>query len=158
MAEKANGASAPKKPAAGGINKMEAVRRAMHKLGNDAGRQAIHDAVKKEFGIDMSLDHISTYRGEIRRKAAATAKPAGAAVVKPTPVAASKPAAPKPATASKAAAAKPAASKAAAPRTEAGRNGQTPPGISLTDIQAAKELLGRIGVNELKTLLDLLAK
>jgi uncharacterized membrane protein len=161
VAEKTNGTSAPKKAAAGRINKMEAVRRAMKKLGIDAGRQEIHDEVKKEFGIDMSLDHISTYRGEIRRKA--TAKPAGAAVTNMTKPAAPKPAAPKPAapkpaTALKAAAPKPAALKAAAPATPAAGNGETPHGISLTDIQLAKDLLGRIGVDELKTLLDLLVK
>lgn len=153
MASKANTPTSPKKTQAGTVSKMEAVRRAMAKLGNDAGRKEIHDLIKKDFGIVMSIDHVSTYRGDIRRKAAANAKaaaaanqgvptPAKSAPVKPAVAATARSAAVKPSTASKAATG----------------DGKVSEGISLKDIQAAKDLLRRIPVDELKTLLDLLAR
>jgi hypothetical protein len=141
-------AAASPKPAgptkfSGSFNKLEAVRQAMAKLGLDAGRQAIHDYIKKAHGVEMSLDHISTCRGNIRSKA----KPAA-------PAAAPKPAAPKPA------AAKPTPKAATDPKatTATAGNGKASAGISLSDIQAVKSLLGRVEAAELKGLIDVLSK
>jgi hypothetical protein len=53
----------------GKISKMEAVRRARSELGPDAKPKEIQEYVKKNFKIDMTTDHISTYKGDIQRKA-----------------------------------------------------------------------------------------
>jgi len=53
----------------GKVNKMEGVRRALAELGSDAKPKDIQEYVKKNFKIDMSTDHISTYKGDIQRKA-----------------------------------------------------------------------------------------
>jgi hypothetical protein len=229
MAGKVNGVSAKKTP-----NKLELVRRAMDKLGHDAGRQAIHDHIKKEFGLELSLDLISTYRGNIREKAAAKPASGGRAAssppaAQPTSGGASsngitkleavrkvladsglgtmplqiqeqvkrrygldvsadvasnykkrivkeakeakaeapKPAAPvasakkrsarKPAP-SRATASKPALSKPVPKSAATGGGAETGGGISLGDIEVTKELLGRVGVEQLKRLIDVLSK
>src|SRR5207248_7579030 len=87
MADKVNGqtgASTPKK----GISKMEVVRQALSHFGSDAKPSAMRPWIKQQFGIDMSTDHISTYKGDIRRKQAGKAKAPAAkkhAVTKPAP-------------------------------------------------------------------------
>jgi hypothetical protein len=48
-------------PQAGGINKMEAVRRAMGELGNAATRTEIQKFVQERFGIEMNIDVVSAY-------------------------------------------------------------------------------------------------
>jgi hypothetical protein len=53
-----------------GISKMEGVRRALQKLGDDASADAIQVYLKDHLGIGMSKDHIYVARGEVRRKAA----------------------------------------------------------------------------------------
>jgi hypothetical protein len=73
MAGKKNNKSA----AAGGISKMEAVRRAMNELGFDATRTDIQKFVKERFDADLSLDVISTYKADIARKAAKPASKPG---------------------------------------------------------------------------------
>jgi hypothetical protein len=161
MADKANGqagASAPKK----GISKMEAVRRALSHLGGDAKPSEMQPWIKQQFGIQMSTDHISTYKGDIRRKQTGRAK--GPA---PTAGGTSSPGTPKPAV-KKPAASKPAPKKPAAPRPQAQQaaarsNGPVKGagagrGISLEDIQAVKGLVGRIGAGQLRSLIDLLAR
>ena len=78
MADKAKGqtgASTPKK----GISKMEAVRQALGHFGNDAKPLEMRPLIKQQFGIDMSTDHISTYKGDIRKKADKAKAPAPAA-------------------------------------------------------------------------------
>jgi hypothetical protein len=152
MAEKANGAAAPKKVAAKKVSKMEAVRQAVTRLGSDAGRQQVHDFVRKEFGITMSLDHVSTYLGEIRRKAG---KQPGPAAAKPAAV---KPTAPKQGRPTKPAAPKAPAAKPPQATAGGASNGPSSGGISVADIRATKELLGRVGAEELKDLIDLLAR
>jgi hypothetical protein len=77
MADKANGN--PAAAAAKKISKMEAVRRAMAAMGGDAKPAAMQGYIKKTFGIAMTTDHISTYKGDIRRKAAGGAKPGATA-------------------------------------------------------------------------------
>ena len=135
------GASKPKE----GVTKMEAVRRALAKLGLDAKRGAIQTFVKEQFGVEMSLDHVSNYKSELTKKAGkgkAKAKPRMTAETKPAPEAAAAPreTAPEP----------PATKKPAA----GGKSG----GIPLGDILTVKELVGRLGAGPLHTLIDAFAK
>src|SRR5436190_20377771 len=51
----------------GKVNKMEAVRRALAELGPDAKPKQIQTYVKDEFKVDMTTDHISTYKRDIQR-------------------------------------------------------------------------------------------
>src|SRR5438874_13709080 len=122
-----------------GITKMEAVRQALAELGNDATRTAIQGFIKDRFGIQMSPDHISNCKSELRNKK----KQAGKA----------KPAAKKPAT-PKAAAKQPASRPAAATSSPRQAKGD----ISLPDIEAVKGLVRRVGANQLRELVDLLVK
>src|SRR4051794_11489687 len=73
MAEKTNGQQAGK---GSGISKMEAVRRALGAMGSEATPSQLQPFIKSKFGITMTTDHISTYKGDIRRKAAGQAKSA----------------------------------------------------------------------------------
>jgi hypothetical protein len=77
MADKTN-STGPK----GGITKMEAVRQALGKLGKDASRPEIQKFVKDTYGLQMTLDHISNCKGELRKKKgaakSAAAKPPAA--------------------------------------------------------------------------------
>jgi hypothetical protein len=115
------------------LNKMEAVKRALAKLGDDAPPLDIQAYVKRYYKIDMTTDHVSNYKGKILREKAGGDK----AKAKGKPAA-------------KAPAAKPTASPAAA---SAGTRG-----ISLKDIEAVKGLVGRVGPDQLRSLVDLLAK
>jgi len=45
---------------------MEAMRRTLASLGNDAMPKPIHDHLKKEFGIEMSASMISNYKSTIK--------------------------------------------------------------------------------------------
>jgi hypothetical protein len=130
---------------AGGISKVDAVGKAMEKLGEDASRPDIQSFVKKAYGLEIGLDHVSNCKLELRARAAKANK---AAEPKAT------------AAAPKAAAVKPAAQKPASPNPTAAAsgNGKASGGISLGDVRAAKELLGRVGAAELKGLIDLLSK
>jgi hypothetical protein len=81
MAKKKNGpaaavASQPSEAGGKGITKMEAVRRALEELGSDAKRSAIQGFLRERFGIEMSPDHISNYKSDIRRGRGGK-KPAG---------------------------------------------------------------------------------
>jgi hypothetical protein len=58
------GGEAPDRPA----TKREAVERALASLGRDAKPKRIQVFVKERFGIDMSPDHISNYKSDIRRR------------------------------------------------------------------------------------------
>jgi len=49
-----------------GLSKMEAMRRTLAALGNDAMPKPIHDHLKKEFGIQMSTSMISNYKSSIK--------------------------------------------------------------------------------------------
>jgi hypothetical protein len=165
MADKAKahtGASTPKK----GITQKEAVRRALAHFGSDALPLQMQPWIKQRFGIDLSNNHISTYKGEIRNeagkgkvpapapKAAAAAAPAAE---KPAAPAAKKPAAAKP-TSKKPPAAKPQVQHAVA-RSNASPKGSGAAGsISLGDIETVKGLIGRVGAEQLRSLIDLLAR
>jgi hypothetical protein len=52
------------------ISKREAVRRALEKLGDDAPLKDLQADIRKRFGYEMSTNHISTSKGELRRMAA----------------------------------------------------------------------------------------
>ncbi|HYT88644.1 MAG TPA: hypothetical protein VEL76_08035 [Gemmataceae bacterium] len=149
MAEKTNGhdgAAAPQKAQAQPMNKMQAVRRALNEMGPDATPSQMQPYIKQKFGIDMSTDHISTYKGDIRRKAKEAKKAA------PKAAAAAKPAAAKPAAKGKAKAkAAPAAAAKAPPKAAGGS-------VSLHDIQTLKGLVGRVGAQQLRTLIDLFSR
>jgi len=110
------------------------------KLGNDAKPVQIQNWVKAAFSVKMTADHVSNYKGKILRGETGTRKPSGqkkASKVK-----------------------KPAARKAASPRpvtaTSPGREGGK--GITLQDVHTTRDLVGRVGANQLRSLLDLLAK
>jgi hypothetical protein len=140
--------STPTSPTSGGaakppavLTKMDAVKQAQAKLGEDAKPLAIQKYVKHELGIDVSTDVISTYKQEIAKKAKkgqAGAKPKGPANGKPAPVAS---AAARETTPKAPAAVKPAAGA-----------------IPLKDILAVKELVGRLGAGALHTLIDAFAR
>ncbi|HVS39379.1 MAG TPA: hypothetical protein VMS17_27730 [Gemmataceae bacterium] len=113
------------------MSKMEAVRRALRKLGRDAKPLPLQAHIKKEFGIDMSTDHISTYKGDIARKKAkrfAAKRAAKAAGAAPTMTEHAKPA------------------------------GKGAVSYHLEDVLTAKELLERVGAERLRTLINGLAK
>jgi hypothetical protein len=137
MAKKPARAAVKKAP--GGISKMEGVRRALSELGRDAKPTQIQGFVQERFGIQMSTDVISTYKGDIARKAAkaqaATEKPPAAKT------AVTKQMAPEP--------------QVKAPPTHRA-NGQAA-GIGLKDILAVKDLVTRVGANHLRTLIEVMS-
>jgi hypothetical protein len=67
------------------ISKMEAVRRALSKLGRDAKPSAIQDFIRSQFQIHMETNMISNYKSHLSKKAAGrsrmTRRPAGQAAV-----------------------------------------------------------------------------
>jgi hypothetical protein len=138
--ENANRAAVPQagkasKPAA--ITKIDAIRLALKELGKDATSLAIQGYVKNQFGLEMTRKHITKYKGEERREQAAKKQP------KKSPNPANKPE-PKPQP-------NPAPFSPSKQSTGVG-------GIRLEDIQALKSLLGRVGSNELRKLIDVLSK
>ena len=54
--------------ARGGITRKEAVRQALGALAKDASRADIQKFIKDKYGFEMTLDHISNYKSDIRRK------------------------------------------------------------------------------------------
>jgi hypothetical protein len=56
------------KDKSGGVSKMDAVREALRQLGSDAKPAQIQGFIKEQFGHEMTLDHISNYKSDIRRK------------------------------------------------------------------------------------------
>jgi hypothetical protein len=130
MADKSNGAAPPKTN--GGITKKEAVRQALSKLGKDASRSDIQKFVQNNYGLQMTLDHISNCKGELSKekghaKSALTKQPAAS---KPEPK-------------------KPASSPARKSDSH---------GISLEDIETVKDLVERVGAESLRHLIDVLAR
>jgi hypothetical protein len=118
------------------ISKQEAVRRALAHFGRDAKPAQMQGWIKQQFNIEMTTDHISTAKGEILRKAAAPEK-----------------AGPKKTGLPKAAPVQQAAASRSLPKStdKAG-------GIPLADILAVKDMVGRVGAEQLKTLIDAFAK
>ncbi|HEV3260387.1 MAG TPA: hypothetical protein VG013_26260 [Gemmataceae bacterium] len=118
------------KKARGKITKIEAVRRALAELGKDAKPLQLQAWIKEKLGIEMSADHVSVCKGTILRKARGKRK----VVAVPQ--------------ASAARNQEPQVHRAPVPRG----------GISLDDIEAVKGLVGRIGPDSLKKLVDVLGR
>jgi hypothetical protein len=53
-----------------GMSKMDAVRRALAEMGDDAKPLQMQGYIKSKLGIDMSADHISTYKSTLLRERA----------------------------------------------------------------------------------------
>jgi hypothetical protein len=130
---------AGKKRANGGMSKREAVRRALADLGPDTAPMRLQGHIRDKYGIEMTTDHISTEKGNLRKKETAGAKPA-----------ATKPAAPQP------------AAQASAARTvepmKPAASVQSRDAIGLADLEAVKGLLDRVGATSLRKLIDLMAR
>jgi hypothetical protein len=116
------------------ISKQEAVRRALAHFGNDAKPSQMQGWIKEQFKIAMSTDHISTAKGSILKAARQKAS-----------------------TGAKAPAPKTAAAPAAA-KSQPSVSGRKESGIPLDDILYVKELVGRIGPQQLHTLIDAFAR
>jgi hypothetical protein len=112
------------------MTKMEAVRRALKALGKDALPAKLQPYIKQTFGIDMTPAHITTCKGDILRKG--RKKPGPKPKVQPEPLV---------------------RQSAPTPAKAAAKNG-----ITLEDIQSVKGLIGRVGADHLKGLIDLLSK
>ena len=135
MADKANGA-APKK-SNGGITKIDAVKRALSKLGKNASRPDIQKFLKDNYRLDITLDHISNCKGELRKKkgaakSAVSQQPAKAAVSQ-----------------------QPAAQKQEPKQPASGPKGHA---IGLEDIATVKDLVERVGAGSLRKLIDVMAR
>src|SRR5260370_40826443 len=70
------------------LTKVEAVRRAMAALGEEASRTDLQGYVRQKFGVKMNLDHISNCKGELAKRAAQAATPAGSKAAAANPTAA----------------------------------------------------------------------
>jgi hypothetical protein len=115
-----------------GITKQDAVRRALAALGKQASAKDIQKHVMETFGFDMSIDHVYNAKSNVlskAKKAKAKMSPAPQVAVAVLSV--------QPAPA-------PVATK-------------KPGGISLEDVQTTKALLGRVGAEQLLSLIALLA-
>jgi hypothetical protein len=112
----------------GGITKIEAVSRALGKLGKDASRPDIQKFVKDNFRLDITPDHISACKAELRKR-----KGPAKSAVSPQP-----------------------AAQKHEPKKPA--SGPKADGISLTDIDTVKDLVERVGVGSLRKLIDVMAR
>jgi hypothetical protein len=110
------------------MTRKEAVRQALSKLGKDASRAEIQKFVKDNYRFEMTLDHISNCKGEIRKEKSHAKK----AVTKQPAVGKREP-------------------KHSATRSQAS-------GISLTDIETVKDLVERVGAESLRQLIGVLAR
>jgi hypothetical protein len=119
-----------------GLTKQEAVRRALAALGKQATAKDIQKHVKETFNLEMTIDHIYTAKSSALGKGKKKA-------TKPT---AKRPSPPEPIPGAK------------SPVQPAPVGHKTPGAISLGDIEAVKGLLGRLGADPLKALVDLLAR
>jgi hypothetical protein len=108
------------------ISKIDAVRKALAALGKDGTPTRIQEYVKKAFGLEMTMGHISNCKSTLMRKK------------------------PKKATGLKALAAATVANVAAPAKAATGRQ------VSLQDVQTLKGLFARVGGGDLKSLIDIL--
>jgi hypothetical protein len=113
----------------GRINKLDCVRQALAELGNDAQPKDIQGFLKRKFGLDMNTKFISTYKGSILRGAAKK----GGVVRRPS-------------------------ARVSSPPKAVLKVGAVNGGISVEDIRAVKELVGRIGADSVRELAELLAQ
>jgi hypothetical protein len=126
-----------------GISKMEGVRQALAKLGNDAMPVDIQSYVKKHFGLAMTTAHVSNYKTDILRKQSGKAPSASRKVIVKKPW--GKPVA----KIASGATLKPHAPSASYGKAQA---------LSVQDIETVKGLVGRVGGQDLMSLVDLLSK
>jgi hypothetical protein len=131
----------PRAVKANGMTKKEAVRKALKKLGRNAKPAQLQPYIKEMFGFDMTPAHITTAKGELLRGKGGKGKAAG----KKRHPAAQAPALP-------------AAPQQGAPKAPPAGNGAAAGRVSLKDIAVVKDLLGRVGADNLRTLIDLLAR
>jgi hypothetical protein len=112
------------------LTKREAVRRALADLGPDATPTQMQGHIREKFGIEITTNHISTEKGNLRKKKGVSKRPG----------------------------AKPAAQVAAARTVGPEKLAAAPPAIGMEDIEAVKGLLERVGATSLKKLIDVMAR
>jgi hypothetical protein len=137
MPGKKGGATPQKAP--GGITKQEAVRRTLADLGRDAKPTQMQGHIREHYGLEMTVGHISTAKGDILRKQAGKVK-LPAARPSATPALPAEPKKDEPT---------PPLRPAPARQTDA---------IGLDDIEAVKGLLERVGAPALRKLIDVMAR
>jgi hypothetical protein len=111
------------------ITKKEAVRRSLQKLGADAATADIQADIKKRFGFEMTTNHISTTKGELRKQASKNAAAVQAEETKP-------------------------AAAQTAKRAASGKG----PAVAMQDVLTLKELVGRVGADHLKILIEVMSR
>jgi hypothetical protein len=140
MADKTNSTSAEPTSQAAAPTKVEAVGRAMAALGEDASRSDIQSYVKQHFGYEMSIDHISNCKSQVQKKAGGSkGKKKSRRKAKKAPVA------------------KAAAKTTPAPKAAA-YGGSSKHGLTLKDVEITRDLLGRVGAAQLRSLIQLMTK
>jgi hypothetical protein len=115
------------------MTKIEALRQAVKKLGKDATSLEFQGYLKKRFGLEMTREHITKYRGDLRREQSGRKN----SQARPAP----------------AARADASRSPSTSPKQSTGKDG-----IPLEDIQAVKILVGRVGADDLRKLIDVLGR
>ena len=135
MAEQTNGTPTTTKTQAGGMTKADAARQAFGELGKKAKPLQVQALLREKFNIEMSTKAISNYKTALKNKGK---KKQAAATHAARPGAAQQP-------------------QAHAVPAPGGR-GKAAGGIDLKDILAVKELVRRIGADQLKSLIDILVK
>ena len=134
------------------MSKLAAVSIALKELGNDAMPVKIQEYVKKTLKIEMTTAHVSVYKSQLlkAKKVTKEVKPAAAATV-------AAPAKAKPIVAApvkvKSIVSAPAMAKSIPHAPATAMNGST---LSLKDIEIVKTLMGRVGQENLKSLVGLL--
>lgn len=121
------------------MSKAAAVRKAMAKLGRKAKPKVIQDFVKSEFGIEMSVNHVSNIKSTLRNKRRAKQ---GAA---------------KEPKAEEMAATHSTNGSAHAGNGQAVARGRKGTGIDVDDIAAVKKLAQSVGAQNLHMLIDIVA-
>jgi hypothetical protein len=128
MADKKNGPASAPQPGTKPMSKMDGVRKTLRDLGKKAMPRQMQEHLKKNYGIDMTVAHISNYKSEILRKRKGKKKGA----------------------------AKPAEAASVTSQQPAARATSRAGGISLQDLQTTKALVARVGAAQLQSLIDLL--
>jgi hypothetical protein len=133
LADKLKESKQAKPAPANGISKMDAVRQALSELGKTSKPVEIQKFVKERFNITMTVGHVSNYKTTIlakkKRKAPAKTVRSDVAVTSPVP-----------------------------PAPVAREAGKLSASVSLEDIRTVKSLLASVGADDLKDLIDLVAK
>ena len=115
-----------------GISKLGAVKKALKELGKDAMPAKIQEHVKEKFGLEMTTSHVSNYKSLLLRKKKRKKAVAGNGDGVEAPAA------------------------AAAPSVKATSAPVAGSAVSLDDVAAVKQLVGRMGEEQLKSLIKVL--